>query len=369
MTASAPTESRSIPLQQHVAELAAEAGSTARTHGGQRRAALRLIRQRVQSRTRPLTHLFGCERRDPSYLRHGSRRRRPRASEREIEMRLDALRRTDHPYEPLPLAERNIRRAAADRNFRRRLHRRQRRARLLVHVARRYHHTVRRLWRSDEADVEYGLGRREVVEWPYKGRAKKYPRRYHMAGVSDIAGSIIMTDHRGERHRLPLPPAKLIRAWRPDARHPVGLLAARTADPDVVACWAPVDGRWQVVGLACRGVEIPQSVAAGDYTAADIAAERNQEVRSVMAERYPGGPERLVADLGLEPVATDDRGQLYEMPGDLQRLVRVQDATPQADGSRRVYWLSVPPRCSTPTEAVAWTYGLPAGEYAPVCEA
>jgi hypothetical protein len=44
--------------------------------------------------------------------------------------------------------------------------------------------------------------------------------------------------------------------------------------------------------------------------------------------------------------------------------VEVENATPEADGTRRHYWLRVPSRMRTAREAVAWTYGLSAEQYA-----
>lgn len=44
--------------------------------------------------------------------------------------------------------------------------------------------------------------------------------------------------------------------------------------------------------------------------------------------------------------------------------VEVVNGTPEPDGSRKHYFLQVPPNLTTPTEAVAWTYGLTAGRYA-----
>jgi len=48
--------------------------------------------------------------------------------------------------------------------------------------------------------------------------------------------------------------------------------------------------------------------------------------------------------------------------------VRVVDATPQADDSRRVYWIHVPPFVDTARAAVAWTFGLDADQYSPQVE-
>jgi hypothetical protein len=46
-------------------------------------------------------------------------------------------------------------------------------------------------------------------------------------------------------------------------------------------------------------------------------------------------------------------------------MVEVINATPEPDGSRKRYWLRVPPYMRTAREAVAWTFGLSGKEYAP----
>lgn len=46
-------------------------------------------------------------------------------------------------------------------------------------------------------------------------------------------------------------------------------------------------------------------------------------------------------------------------------MVEVVNSTPEPDGTRRTYWLRVPPRTLTAREGVAWTFGLSAEEYAP----
>jgi hypothetical protein len=278
-----------------------------------------------------------------------------------------------HPYVPISLTVREARRAIEDRRFARQCRRRQREARMLLHIARRYHHTVSALWASQFADVEIGTGS-VVREWPYRGRSRGYCREYHTAGIridraAPRARQIVICDSRSRIIRLPAVPVALARAWSAEAPHPVGLLAARTADPDIVACWAPIDGRWGVIALACRGVAIPQTVAAGSYTAADVLAEANSQVRAVMTARYPGGAERLIADLGLEPLQQDDFGRLYQLPGGRQGIVQVTDATPGPDGTHRVHWLCVPPTMRTARDAVAWTFDVEPEAYAPQLEA
>ena len=43
-------------------------------------------------------------------------------------------------------------------------------------------------------------------------------------------------------------------------------------------------------------------------------------------------------------------------------------STPEPDGSVKKYMLRVDPKCRTAREAVAWTFDMEAGEYAPAIE-
>jgi hypothetical protein len=111
-------------------------------------------------------------------------------------------------------------------------------------------------------------------------------------------------------------------------------------------------------------IEQPQAL-----TVECIQAERNVEVRRVLLERY--GPARYLRDAGAQRVHTDDAGILWRcpLPGDEDLvMVEVTNATPEPDGSRRTYWLRVPPAIRTAREAVAWTFDLPEGDYAPTRE-
>jgi len=49
-------------------------------------------------------------------------------------------------------------------------------------------------------------------------------------------------------------------------------------------------------------------------------------------------------------------------------MVEVRNSTPEPDGSRRTYFLRVPPTMRTAREAVAWTFGLGAVDYRPAVE-
>jgi hypothetical protein len=110
-----------------------------------------------------------------------------------------------------------------------------------------------------------------------------------------------------------------------------------------------------------RGVRVPKKVVDRTFTAADIDAESNAEVRRIMVEFY--GLERYVTDSKFVEVNTDDFGTLYEkeQPGDEKLMVvKVIDATPQPDGTYRNYFLRVDPNAygglKTARAAVASTW-------------
>ena len=114
----------------------------------------------------------------------------------------------------------------------------------------------------------------------------------------------------------------------------------------------------------------------GRITVEAIDAESNVEVRRVLVERF--GEERLVREGGATLVDEDATGRLWRRP--LKRvswrapdnepvvMVEVVNSTPEPDGSRKTYFLRVPPTVKTAREAVAWTFGLGAVEYRPAME-
>lgn len=100
-----------------------------------------------------------------------------------------------------------------------------------------------------------------------------------------------------------------------------------------------------------------------------IDAEANDEVRRVMIDRYGVG--RYTSESGREIERCQDWDQgldvvMYErpgIPGEADRVVRVlrmENSTPDPDGTRRTYWRRVPPSMGC-REAYLWTCGLPAG--------
>ena len=49
-------------------------------------------------------------------------------------------------------------------------------------------------------------------------------------------------------------------------------------------------------------------------------------------------------------------------------MVEVVNSTPEPDGTRRTYFLRVPPATTSAREAVAWTFGLRGDDYRPSIE-
>ena len=114
----------------------------------------------------------------------------------------------------------------------------------------------------------------------------------------------------------------------------------------------------------------------GRITVEAIDGERNVEVRRVLVERF--GEERLVREGGASLVHEDGTGRLWRR--ELNRagwwgprdepvvIVEVVNSTPEPDGTRKTYFLRVPPATRTAREAVAWTFGLGAIDYRPSAE-
>lgn len=122
---------------------------------------------------------------------------------------------------------------------------------------------------------------------------------------------------------------------------------------------------------AWRGMPIPVSLAAElpTLTADRIRQEENAEIRRVMLEHF--GYERYLREAGARKHGTDEAGTLWwlDLPGDEPLvMVEVVNATPEPDGTSRIYWLRVPPRTRTAREGVAWTFGLTSEEYTPMIQ-
>jgi hypothetical protein len=116
---------------------------------------------------------------------------------------------------------------------------------------------------------------------------------------------------------------------------------------------------WKGVEVPWRMIEQPEHI-----TLADIDRTSDIHVRRCMIDRLT--PERYVASGAAFRVSEDDTGVLWERrwpDGDAWAAVEVINGTPEPDGTRKRYYLQVPPNMLTARSAVAWTYGLTARQY------
>ncbi|MFE9251733.1 DUF6745 domain-containing protein [Streptomyces sp. NPDC007088] len=123
---------------------------------------------------------------------------------------------------------------------------------------------------------------------------------------------------------------------------------------------------------AVHGTVVPRWVLDAP-SVARIHGESWGEVRRLAIERL--GWERYLAETGLPPLAVSpDPGnpggelRLYHLPAQVRgravRVLTVVNGSPEPDGTRRGYGLTVPPHFDDPVRAAAWTYGLDAEAYA-----
>ena len=137
-------------------------------------------------------------------------------------------------------------------------------------------------------------------------------------------------------------------------------------DTGPAVVWPDGWGLWMI-----HGVRVPQRVVEQPetLTPAEILAEQNAEVRRVMVQRF--GEERFISESGALPIHRDKTGDLYrvDIPDDEPLvMVRVINSTQGQDGSRKPYWLRVPPTMTQAHEAVAWTFEQTTKMYAPAVE-
>ncbi len=130
--------------------------------------------------------------------------------------------------------------------------------------------------------------------------------------------------------------------------------------PDGWAVWA-VHG----VRVPARVVEQPETISVQD-----IIAEANTEVRRTMMEMY--GWERFTADAGLilldeqpDPGNPGFTLRLFDVPDRLlrERLLICHNASPERDGHRRVYGLTVDRQHRDAIAAAASTFGVDPAMY------
>jgi hypothetical protein len=113
-----------------------------------------------------------------------------------------------------------------------------------------------------------------------------------------------------------------------------------------------------------HGVKVDKRIVMSPetITVREIEAQENTEVRRVMMERYGLG--KYLLDSGAKEVARDVDNLgfprvLYrkKINGDEDLvMVHVKNSTLEPDGTRKDYFLRVPPNVETPAEAIAWTF-------------
>jgi hypothetical protein len=121
---------------------------------------------------------------------------------------------------------------------------------------------------------------------------------------------------------------------------------------------------WKGVQVPAWMIEHPQRI-----TPAKIGETFEPLRRNCMIEIMT--PERFVRTGAVGRMSQDETGVLWRASWSLRGIpigswsaVEVVDGTAASDGSRRRYFLRVPSRMRTAREAVAWTYGLTAEQYA-----
>ena len=126
---------------------------------------------------------------------------------------------------------------------------------------------------------------------------------------------------------------------------------------------------WEL--YAWHGVQVPPKVVLNPelLTIGEIEGMTNVEVRRVAIERF--GTERFLRESHATRIHADEYGELYiTRSGDEKiAMVKVVNATAEADGSFKNYFLRVPPHVTTAREAVAWTFGFEGKDlarYAPI---
>ena len=262
-------------------------------------------------------------------------------------------------------AERQMRREKQDPKFRRTMKRQRaaqkhRRA-VLMHIADRaaFQHGV-------QGAINYG-GR---VKFAFTGNYKNgsYNPTHAQPGLRVADGQLAL-ELTGNRPSIPIGPepgAMLLRAASLTEPHPIGLFAVPIKEqPGVFACMVAAKNKWVVTGFSLKGHAVPECVARGTTTLADIQSETNTEVQRLMIERF--GHERFVRESGAEELQRDDFGTLYALPGG-EKVVKVINSTVNPDGSANEYWIPVPRATASAHEAVAWSFGLTPAAYQPAAQ-
>ena len=184
----------------------------------------------------------------------------------------------------------------------------------------------------------------------------------------------VRVDAAGQVHAEDGPALRYGDGWSVWALHGVAL--PRVAVEDPAAIWFAdvrnATGRQRTALLDRFGRE--RYTTEATKSAELIVAEPDLNLRRVLIEAY--GAERYVQAVG-DVIHTDVDGlgqprRLWraERRGDDPLvMVEVRNSTPEPDGSRRTYWLRVPPQMRDCQSAVAWTFGIAPGEFVVEAEA
>jgi hypothetical protein len=130
---------------------------------------------------------------------------------------------------------------------------------------------------------------------------------------------------------------------------------------------------------AWHGTRVPKDLIDGRWSTQDILRHDNAEVRRCAIEKM--GWDRFIVDAGLRQIGdtTADPGNpghflaLYDVPERIYdqpiRVLLCDNATPERDGTRRRFGLTVPATVPDPIAAASWTFGLNPSDYAQLVHA
>jgi len=122
---------------------------------------------------------------------------------------------------------------------------------------------------------------------------------------------------------------------------------------------------WSV--YAWKGVLVPPWIIERPerINVRSIAANHDPQIRRCMIDILT--PQRFIAEGGAYRVSQDETGILWRQRWrwEAWAAVEVVNGTAEPDGTRKHYFLQVPPTVRSAREAVAWTYGLTEQRYRP----
>jgi hypothetical protein len=121
-----------------------------------------------------------------------------------------------------------------------------------------------------------------------------------------------------------------------------------------------------------HGTWVPESLVSTGWPVEQILSEPNVEIRRCAMERY--GWHEFITDAGIRIIGEAEDpgnpGHVLQLSDDLVgvfaepvRVLLCTNATPERDGTRRRYGLTVPVTCEDPVSAAAWTFGLRPAQY------